>query len=140
MFVDNATDGGVRFSAEAHGESMGGYIEARRAGSGLFDTGAMHPGSFLLPVEIVADGRPATIDVPVQCRPSGTLRVRIVDDETGAPVAARVYLTDDAGDAWPDGANIRRDTHEKAYFHADGSFRGPLQRRRAPPRDARTRI
>lgn len=122
MFADNLTDGGIRFSAEAHGEGMGGYIEARRAGSGLFNAGPMHPGSFLLPVMVVADGRPATIDIPIECRPSGILRVRIIDDQTGEAIPARAYLSDDVGPAWPDAATVRRDVHGNAFFHADGRF------------------
>jgi hypothetical protein len=122
VFADNETDEGARFSAEAHGEGMGGYIEPHRAGSGIFDAGAMHPGSYLLPVMVVAGGRAATIDLPIDCGPSGILRARIVDDETGAPIAARVYLADDAGSAWPGGATVRRDVYGDAFFHADGSF------------------
>lgn len=122
VFAANETVDGVRFSAESHGEGMGGYIEPHRAGSGLFDAGAMHPGSYLLPVMITAAGRPTTIDLPIDCRPSGILRVRIVDDETGDPVAARVYLADDAGPAWPVATTIRRDVHGNAFFHADGAF------------------
>ena len=71
---------------------------------------------------VVADGRPATIDLPIECRPSGMLRVRIVDDATGEPTAARVYLRDDVGPAWPVGATIRRDDHGNAFFHAEGTF------------------
>jgi hypothetical protein len=122
VVASNRTDAGVRFSAEAHGEGIGGYIEAQRAGSVLFDTGHMHPGAYLLPVMIVADGRPATIDVPIECRPSGVLRVSIVDDETGEPIAARVYLRDDIGDVWPQEAVVRRDVHGHAWFHVDGGF------------------
>lgn len=122
VLADNETGAGVRFSAEAHGEGIGGYIEAQRTGSALFDAGAMHPGAYLLPLMIVAEGRPATIDVPVECARSGTLRVRILDDGTGGPVAARVYLADDLGPAWPPGATFRRDVHGNGFFHADGSF------------------
>ena len=122
VLAENRTDAGVRFSAESHGEGLGGFVEARRSGSTLFDAGAMHPGSYLLPVMVVADGRPATIDLPIECRPSGMLRVRIVDDATGEPTAARVYLRDDVGPAWPVGATIRRDDHGNAFFHAEGTF------------------
>jgi hypothetical protein len=122
VFADNLTDEGARFSVEAHGEGMGGFIEARRAGSGLFDAGFMHPGSYLLPVMVVAGGRATTIDIPIECKPSGIIHVRIVDDQSGDPVAARVYLTDDLGPAWPSGAIIRRDVHGDAFFHADGAF------------------
>jgi hypothetical protein len=122
VLADNRTDAGVRFSAEAHGEGLGGYVEPGRTGSALFDAGAMHPGSYLLPVMLVADGRPATIDLPIECRPSGLLRVLLLDDATGQAVAARVYLRDDVGPAWPAGATARRDVHGNAFFHAEGAF------------------
>ena len=109
VLAENKTDAGARFSAESHGEGMGGYVEPGRSGSALFDAGAMHPGSFLLPVMVVADGRPSTIDLPIECRPSGMLRVLLLDDATGEAVAARVYLRDDVGPAAPAGATMRRD-------------------------------
>ncbi len=121
-FADNGTEASVEFSAEAHGEGIGGHVEATRTGSALLDAGPMHPGSYLLPVMVVANGRPTTIDLPIECRPSGVLNIRIVDDATGERVAVRVYLSDDVGDAWPAGAAIRRDRHGAAWFHADGGF------------------
>ncbi|HYM15972.1 MAG TPA: CehA/McbA family metallohydrolase [Dehalococcoidia bacterium] len=121
-FADNETDGSVAFSSEAHGEGVGGHVEQRRSGSALLDAGEMHAGSYLLPVLVVADGRPATIDLPIECRPSGMLAVRILDAAGGEPVAARVYLLDAVGAAWPDGATVRIDQHGNAYFHAEGSF------------------
>jgi hypothetical protein len=121
-FADNHTDAVVEFSAEAHGEGVGGYIEARRTGSALFDAGAMHTGSYLLPVMVVAGGQPSTVDVPIECRAAGLLRVRIVDDETGEALPARVYLSDSAGAGRQAGAALRRDVHGNAWFHADGGF------------------
>lgn len=121
-FADNKTEAPVEFSAEAHGDGIGGIVEPLRTGSALLDAGPMHPGSYLLPVMVIAAGRPATIDLPIECKPSGTLSVRIVDDATGEHVAARVYLSDDVGDAWPFGAAVRRDRHRAAWFHAAGSF------------------
>lgn len=121
-FADNRTDSVVQFSAEAHGEGVGGLVEAQRTGSTLFDAGAMHPGSFLLPVLVAADGKTATLDIPIECKPSGLLRVRLVDDETGEPVAARIYLSDAVGAAWPAAASIRVDSHGNAWFHAGGAF------------------
>jgi hypothetical protein len=120
--AENRTAEDVQFSAESHGEGIGGYIEPLRTGSALLDAGAMHPGSYLLPVLITAEGKAATIDLPIECRPSGTLTVRVIDDATGERVAARVYLIDDAGEPWPSGATLRRDGHGAAWFHADGSF------------------
>ena len=63
VLADNTTDSEIEFSAEAHGEGIGGYIEPRRTGSALFDAGEMHPGSYLLPLMVVAGGKPATLDL-----------------------------------------------------------------------------
>jgi len=126
VLADNTTDAGVEFSAESHGEGFGGWVEPHRVGSGLLDTGPMPAGSYLMPVLIVAGGKPTTLDMPIEGMPAGELYVRIIDDESGEPVAARVYLSDDVGAAWPVGANIRRDVHGNAWFHADGSFRARI--------------
>lgn len=67
VLADNATDAELEFSAEAHGEGIGGYIEPGRTGSALFDAGEMHPGRYLLPLMVVAGGRAATLDLPVEC-------------------------------------------------------------------------
>jgi hypothetical protein len=63
VLADNVTDAEMAFSAEAHGEGVGGYIEPRRTGSALFDLGEMPPGSYLLPLMVVAGGRAATLDL-----------------------------------------------------------------------------
>ncbi len=88
----------------------------------LVDAGALPRGNYLLPVTFTSAAEHVTIDVPISAAPAGTLVVRIVDDETGEPVAARVYLTDDVGPAWPLGSTVRRDVKGAAFFHADGSF------------------
>lgn len=121
-FADNRTGEGIEFSAESHGEGIGGWIEPQRTGSALLDAGAMPAGSYLLPVMLVAAGHPATADVPIECARAGLLHVRIIDAATGERCAARVYLRDDVGEAWPDGAAIRRDERGGLWFHADGSF------------------
>ena len=63
VLADNTTDAEIDFSAEAHGEGVGGYIEARRTGSSLFDAGEMPAGSYLLPLMVVSGGRAATLDL-----------------------------------------------------------------------------
>lgn len=65
VLADNTGDEEMAFSAEAHGEGIGGYIEPRRTGSALFDAGEMHAGRYLLPLMVVANGRPATLDLPL---------------------------------------------------------------------------
>ncbi len=122
VLAGNEGDAQVEFSAEAHGEGIGGFVEPGRTGSALFDAGEMHRGSYLLPLMAVAEGRPASIDLPIECMASGSLSVCVIDDESGEPVPARVYLLDDAGAASPAGAHIRRDEHGNAWFHADGAF------------------
>ena len=63
VLSDNVTGADIEFSAEAHGEGIGGYIEAGRTGSTLFDAGPMPAGRYLLPLMVVAGGTPATLDV-----------------------------------------------------------------------------
>lgn len=63
VFADNVTDAEIDFSAEAHGEGVGGYLEPRRTGSALFDAGEMPDGSYLLPLMVVSGGRAATLDL-----------------------------------------------------------------------------
>ncbi len=120
--AENHTDGDVDFSVEGRGEGAGISVEARRSASLLLDAGPMPAGKYHLPVLIVADGKPATLDLPIECAPSGAIAVRVLDDDTGATIPARVYLTDDLGAAYPLGANIRRDIHGNAWFHAGSAF------------------
>jgi hypothetical protein len=68
VLADNVTDAEMEFSAEAHGEGVGGCIEPRRTGSALFDLGEMPPGSYLLPLMVVAGGRAATLDLEMVVR------------------------------------------------------------------------
>jgi len=67
VLADNRTDAAVGFSAESHGEGFGGFVEAHRTGSSLLDLGAMPPGTYLVPLLIVAGGRPVTVDLPIEC-------------------------------------------------------------------------
>jgi hypothetical protein len=67
VLSDNRTDATVEFSAESHGEGFGGFVEAHRTGSSLLDLGAMPPGRYLVPLLIVAGGRPTTVDLPIEC-------------------------------------------------------------------------
>ncbi len=67
VLADNVTEAELPFSAEAHGEGIGGFIEPLRTGSALFDAGEMHPGRYLLPLMVVAGGRPSTLDLPIEC-------------------------------------------------------------------------
>jgi hypothetical protein len=67
---DNRTDATVEFSAESHGEGFGGFVEARRTGSSLLGLGALPPGKYLVPLMLVADGTPTTIDLPIECAAS----------------------------------------------------------------------
>lgn len=122
VMADSQRDTGSEFSAELHGEGFGGWVEARRTGSSLIHAGPVPVGSYLMPMLLVADGRPHTVDLPIECAAAGTLRVRIIDDATDTEVAARVVLTDGCGPAWPRDAIFRRDEHGDAWFHANGGF------------------
>jgi hypothetical protein len=72
VFVENETRADVAFSIEVHGDGAGGRLEARRAGSLIFDLGELPAGRYLLPVLAVADGRPLTVDIEVECTQEGT--------------------------------------------------------------------
>ncbi len=71
VLADNRTDATLEFSAESHGEGFGGFVEAHRTGSSLLDLGAMPPGKYLVPLLIVAGGRPTTVDLPIECAAHG---------------------------------------------------------------------
>ncbi|MDE3095498.1 MAG: CehA/McbA family metallohydrolase [Chloroflexota bacterium] len=122
VVASNETDADAEFSAEARGEGIGMAVARRRAGALLLDAGPLPAGSYLLPLMLVANGRVTTLDLPIECAASGTLTVRIVDDASGEPVAARVYCADDAGPVAPAGVTLRRDRHGNAWFHAEGGF------------------
>ncbi|MBF6600266.1 MAG: CehA/McbA family metallohydrolase [Dehalococcoidia bacterium] len=108
--------------AEARGDGCSRMLPAARTAAMLLDAGAMPAGSYLLPVMLGAGGRVTTLDVPVACAPAGRLSVRIVDDESGERIAARVYCSDDRGAVAPDGGVLRRDRHGNAWRHVDGGF------------------
>lgn len=118
----NATGESLEISAEAHGEGAGRIALPGRTCAMLFDAGPMPAGSYLLPVLLVAGGAATTLDVPVECAPSGRLDVRIVDDDSGEPVAARVYCSDAVGPVAPGGAVLRRDRHGNTWAHVDGAL------------------
>ena len=120
--VINDMEADAEFSIEARGSGTGRIVGAGRTGALLLDAGPMPAGAYLLPAMAVADGRPATLDVPIECAPSGRVAVRIFDEEGGERVAARVYCADALGSIAPAGTALRRDRHGNAWFHADGGF------------------
>jgi hypothetical protein len=122
LVARNATAEALEVSAEAHGEGTGRTAPAGRTCALLFDAGPMPAGSYLLPLLVVAGGVAATLDVPIECAATGRLDVRIIDDDTSEPVAARVYCTDALGPVALDGTVLRRDRHGNAWAHADGGF------------------
>lgn len=67
VIARNQTDAGVKFSAECHGEGFGGYLEPHRGGSATLDLGPVPPGKYLMPVLVVAGGRPLSVDVAIAC-------------------------------------------------------------------------
>src|SRR5690606_6504561 len=58
------------------------------------------------------------IEQKVYRRPTGTLKVRIEDEESGEATAARIYLTASDGKTYvPDGAYHRLDREAQHLFH-----------------------
>ncbi|MEX2247260.1 MAG: CehA/McbA family metallohydrolase [Dehalococcoidia bacterium] len=118
LFADNKTTKRVRLSVADRPLD----VESGRTGSILLDAGLVRPGSQKVPITIASGGRTAVVALPVECQQTGTLRASLIDDATEQPVAARVYLRDDLGPAWPAGATPRRDFHGNVFFHAEGTF------------------
>lgn len=75
-----------------------------------------------------AEGKPAktlTVPTPIRAlvRPWGTLKASLVDDETGAPVYARVHLAGSDGSSWaPEGCLARSTMTGEEYFYGPESF------------------
>ncbi|MEX1254313.1 MAG: CehA/McbA family metallohydrolase [Dehalococcoidia bacterium] len=122
VFFDNVTATEIEFAAEAPGRRVGGRVEPRRTRSVLLPIETLPAGEQLVQLTIVAGERTVNHGVRVECAPSGELAVEILNDNTGSPVAARVYLSDDLGEVRANGAMLRRDQHGRAFFHADGAF------------------
>ncbi|HEX5478746.1 MAG TPA: CehA/McbA family metallohydrolase [Dehalococcoidia bacterium] len=120
--VKNETPADAEFSIEARGAGTGRIVAAGRTATLLLEAGPLPAGSYLLAAMAVADGRPATLDVPVECSAAGRLSVRISDEETGERVAARVYCADALAPLAPAGTALRRDRDGNEWFHADGGF------------------
>ena len=80
-------------------------------------------------LEVAEGDRQVALDVPLDVRPVGTLRVDLLD-EKGIPTAARVTIRDSTGlSRAPDETFLRLVTGDYnhpfgglSYFHADGSF------------------
>jgi hypothetical protein len=111
----------IQASAEARGFGQARELPPRRTVAFLLDAGPLPSGSYLLPLLLVAGGRPGTLDLPIECASSGRLAVQVVDAETGERVAARIYATDEVGALAPAGVVLRRDRHGHAWFHAEGA-------------------
>ncbi len=122
VVVDNQTERDFDFSAQLAGQTESAAVEAGRVASVLVHSGETPIGTGEIDVEVKCDSKKVTQQVPVEVSSSWTLSVKMLDDETGEPAAARVYLSDDLGPAWPAAAKVRRDEHDNAFFHADGRF------------------
>jgi hypothetical protein len=118
LFLENQT--GTQADATRAGQRV--IADPHRSGSVLLALTGVQQDVSSLQLNMDVAGRAQRIDVAVECHPTGTLRVSIAEDATGAPTAARVYLRDDLGPVWPDGAIFRRDFHGNVFFHADGAF------------------
>ncbi len=122
LVAANASAVETEFWAEAHGDGCATTLPPQRTSAVLFDAGAMPAGSYLLPLMFGAAGAVASLDLPIECVPAGTITVRIFDATTGERVAARIYCSDDRGPVAPAGVPLRRDRHGNPWFHADGAF------------------
>ncbi|MFQ5472963.1 MAG: CehA/McbA family metallohydrolase, partial [Dehalococcoidia bacterium] len=122
LLVDNkcTTDRSVQI--EMQGLQSDVPVEAMRTASVLLDAGILEDGANTLAMIIECEGKSAQQEIPIDCASSWTLIARIMDDDTDAIVPSRVYLEDDVGAVWPDGAMVRKDQHGKAFFHAAGHF------------------
>jgi hypothetical protein len=122
VMVDNATESVAKFSADAGNGITSGTVEATRVASTLVDGGVASENQSEVVVAVKCEEHSTEVAVATSVTPAWTLRVDLVDDATAQATAGRVYLTDALGPAWPEGAIIRRDEHQNAFFHADGSF------------------
>lgn len=120
VMLDNMADQAVELWATSAAATETWTAEPRRPASRLLDCGDVAPGEIEL--TFACAGGSATQRIAVEVDASWTLQATIVDDETGEAVAARVYLRDSVGPAWPDSAVFRRDEHGNEFFHADGGF------------------
>ena len=118
LLADNQTDARVTVSSSG----VRFVAEPRRTASALLNINLTDVDRTSLRLSVDAGGSGTAVELPIERRATGILRVAVVDDATGKPMAARVYLSDDLGPAWPDGATFRRDLHGNAFFHADGAF------------------
>ncbi|MCH7697444.1 MAG: CehA/McbA family metallohydrolase [Chloroflexi bacterium] len=122
VFVDNQTTNPAEFSARVGNTTFAGTAESGRVASVLVDAGEVFVGTHEVSLELECQNWKEAIQVPIEVQPAWRLSVALLDDETDVSTAARVYLNDQLGPAWPEEAKIRRDEHENEFFHADGSF------------------
>jgi hypothetical protein len=121
VLVDSSLGDDVEFSVQLQGNEETRSVEGGRTASLLIDGGVMS-ASGEVEVRVSSAGRTASRAVRVEVSPSWRLGVRIEDEDTGQGVAARVYLSDDAGPVRPAGTTIKRDEHGNAFVHVDGGF------------------
>ena len=122
VLVDNQTERDLDFSARMAGGAESAAVEAGRVASVLVHSGETPIGTGEIDVQVECDSQKATQQIPIEVSASWTLSLQLLDDETGEPMPARVYLSDDLGAAWPADTKVRRDEHDNAFFHVESRF------------------
>ncbi len=122
VFVDNITGSNAIFSVGDGRTETTLTVEAGRTASALVDVGGFDAGAHTVPITCTSDGHSAAHEMVIACEPSWTLTASITEDGSTDETPARLYLEDALGAVWPPGATIRRDEHDKAFFHAGGRF------------------
>ena len=97
-------------------------VDAGRVASLLVPGSAAMQGQDRALLDVELGDRRSSFAIPIAVLPAWDLSVSLVDDATGEPVPARVYLADDAGPCAPNDAILRRDEHGNAFFHAENAF------------------
>jgi hypothetical protein len=120
--VENQLHRDVDVAIELLGARGKVTVEAMRTASLLLDAGVLEGGPDALTLTAECEGSSAMQEIATECASSWTLTTRITEDGLDMHTPARVYLEDEVGAVWPDGAIVRRDEHGRAFFHADGGF------------------
>ena len=122
VLVENRLRHDVDVSIELPGELGKVTVEAARTASVLLDAGAFTEGAKTFNMIVGCEGKSARQEIATDCVSSWALTARILDDGVDVNTPARIYLEDEVGGVWPEGAAVRRDEHGSAFFHADGGF------------------
>ena len=127
VLVDNRrhSDGDVAIELlGAHGEVT---VEAMRTASVLLDAGVLKEGTDAATLAAECEGSSVKQEIATECASSWTLSARITDDGVDVNTPARVYLKDEVGAVWPQGATVRKDEHGATWTVCSTYWRTPLR-------------